>query len=129
MEKFVVDRINAIVFARVVGFLDEAMMAQMVAQSREAARQLGKTFGQHSFLYDLTETKVASTDAVDTACRMMSDPASRSLWAERVAFFAPSPLLQLQIQRICAVRPGIAMFADRRSAIAWIQSERAAIAA
>ncbi len=129
LERFVIDKVNAIVFARVVGYLDEAMVAHMVTISRQAARQLGKDFGRHSLLYDLAQTQVASTAAIDTVCRMMSDPASKPLWAHRVGFFAPSALLRLQMQRICAVRPGIAMFDDRRSAIAWIQSERAGIAA
>lgn len=129
MERFVIDRANLIVFARVVGFLDETAVAQLVTESRRAARQLGKDLGRHSLLYDLTQTQVASVAAIDTICRMMGDPASKPLWAQCVAFYTPSALIQLQLQRVCAVRPGIAIFADRRSAIAWIQAERDPIAA
>lgn len=129
MERFVVDRANLIIFARVVGFLDEAAVAQMVTESRRAARQLGKDLGRHSLLYDLTQTQVTSAAAIDTICRMMGDPVSKPLWAQRVAFYTPSALIQLQMQRVCSVRPGIAVFADRRSALAWFQAERSKAAA
>ena len=129
MEGFVVDRANLIVFARVTGFLDEAMVAKMITESRRAARVLGKDFGRHSLLYDLTSAQVASVASIDTICRMVADPADRSLWAHRVAFYTPSVLIQMQMQRVCNMRPGIAIFAERRSAIAWIHAERGRIAA
>lgn len=129
MERFVIDRANLIVFARIVGYLDEAKVAEMIVVSRQAARQLGEAFGRHCLLYDLTNADLVSNGAVETIRRMMSDPAGKSLWAHRVAFYSPSVLMQLQMQRVSTARPGIAVFPDRRSAIAWFQAERTAAAA
>ena len=127
MSDIVVDRTRLIVFIRVAGFLDAAAITAITGQVREAARTLGNAFGQHDFLYDLTETKVAAAPAVDHLCALLSDPSSRHLWARRIAFFTPSALLRLQLQRVCAARPGVTAFPDRKSAEHWLAAERSKI--
>lgn len=129
MSDITIDHGRLIVFIRVTGFLDADAITQITAQMRDAARTLGDALGKHDFLADLSETMVCPGPAIDQLCALMSDPATRHLWARRVAFFTPSVLLRLQLRRVCEVRPGIAAFADRRSASDWLAAERQAIAA
>lgn len=125
MEGIVIDRNRSLVFLRVTGFLDSTAIDSITEAMRSAAVTLGDQFGQHDFLYDLTDTQVAGADAVDRMCAVMADPATRHRWAHRIAFFTPSALLRRQLQRVCAVRPGrLAVFPDRKSASDWLIAER-----
>jgi hypothetical protein len=125
MRNITIDRQRLVVFARVTGFLDAEMVTQITADMRDAARKLGSAMGQHDFLYDLTDTQVGDVATADALYTVLADQRTQHIWARRIAFFTPSALLTLQLQRLCAARPGrIAVFSDRRAATAWLYAER-----
>ncbi|OYY71164.1 hypothetical protein [Sphingomonas sp. 28-63-12] len=124
MHNIVVDHQRDLVFARVSGFLDAAMIAALIAEVRVVGQRLRHGANGYDLLCDLSETKVAATVAADSFSGLLNDRSTQHLWADRVAYFTPSTLLRLQIERAAVSRADIAVFAERRSAISWLQEER-----
>ncbi len=124
MRNVIISRDKLTIFMRVSGFLDAAAVDEIAAEMRQAALTLGDAIGQHDFLFDLSGTNVAAQSAIDTLCRLLCDPQWQSRRARRIAFFTPSALLRLQLQRVCAARTGIAAFEDRKSAHDWLMQDR-----
>jgi hypothetical protein len=119
LPKVILDRANLIAFASVSGFLDAEQILNLTAQVDEAVQAFGDQIALHGRLFDLTNAKVASPLSIDALRDKTIDPSRILLRANRVAFFGASPLLKVQMQRICALRPNHAMFDDRRTAYAW----------
>jgi|GEM_PF-2958618 len=117
-----VDRATSMLFARVVGFLDVDQVLTISARLDTRLEELGVASRGHYRLIDLTEAKVASPDTIDALGREIINPAHRTLQAQRVAYFGASPLLALQINRLCLLRPGMAVCSDRRAAYAWLHA-------
>jgi hypothetical protein len=115
----ILDRANLIAFASVSGFLDAEQILNLTAQVDEAIQAFGDHIALHGRLFDLSNAKVASPLSIDALRDKTIDPSRLLLRANRVAFFGASPLLKVQMQRICALRPSHAMFDDRRTAFAW----------
>lgn len=119
MAKLILDHQNLIIFARISGFIDVARILRITADADDAARQFGCRAGLHGRLFDLTDAKVAPPAAIDALGEMTIDPARMPVRANRVAYFGASPLAQLQLKRLCALRPSMAIFDDRSAAFAW----------
>lgn len=117
-----VDRATSMLFARVVGFLDVEQVLSVTARLDARLAELGDRPQGHCRLIDLTEAKVASPDTIAALGREIINPARRTLLARRVAYFGASPLLALQINRLCLLRPGMAVCSDRRAAYAWLHA-------
>ena len=124
MTQIILDHSKLIAFARVSGFLDAEAILKITAEIDDAVRSFAGCIGKHGRLFDLTDMKVAPPAAVEALSRMTIDPARAHLRANRVAYFGASPLGQLQVSRLCALRPDIAMFDDRRTAFAWATGGR-----
>jgi hypothetical protein len=118
------DRTNLIAFASVSGFLDAAQILNLTARVDDGILAFAGLTALHGRLFDLSNAKVASPSSIDALCDKTVDPSRISSRANRVAFFGASPLLKMQMQRICALRPNHAMFDDRRSAYAWATGGR-----
>lgn len=93
----------------------------MFARFDVLVRDLGPDGERHSKLIDLSDTKVANPATVDLMRRIIAAPARKPVYAQRVAYFGASPLVARQVQRLCELRPGLALFTDRDSAYAWLR--------
>jgi hypothetical protein len=118
------DRANLIAFANVSGFLDAEQILNLTARVDEDIQAFGDRIALHGRLFDLSNAKVASPSSIAVLRDKTIDPSRILLRANRVAFFGASPLLKIQMQRICALRPSHAMFDDRRMAYAWATGGR-----
>ena len=119
MPKIILDRSNLLAFSRVFGFLDAEQILNLTAQVDEGVQAFGDRMALHGRLFDLSDAKVASPSSINALSDRTVDPSRVLLRANRVAFFGASPLLKIQMQRICALRPSHAMFDDRSTAYAW----------
>lgn len=127
MPNIIVDQRAHIIFARVAGFLDVEKLVGLARRADSAAAAFGTQVPRHGRLYDLTDAKVAPLGAIDALCDMMADPARMHLRANRVAYFGGSPLVQMQLRRLCG-SANAAVFADRRAAYAWASGAQAIVA-
>lgn len=123
MSSVIVDRQSLILFARVEGFVDADRLLRIANAADAAALRLGDRLSLHGRLYDLNDAKVAPANAIEALCTMMADPRRAHLRANRVAYFGGSPLVQMQLRRLCAT-PNAGVFTDRRSAYAWAAGGR-----
>lgn len=124
MSKIVLDKSRLIAFSAVSGFLDAEQILKLTANVDELVEVFGQKLSDHGRLFDLSEAKVASADAINALASMTVDPARLPFRANRVAYFGASPLLQLQLKRLCAVAPRLAVFDNRRAAYSWATSGR-----
>jgi len=122
MPNTAVDRLGLILFARVTGYMDVNQVLRLSTRLDIRLSELGESGAHHTRLIDLTEAKVASPNTIAALGREIVDPRRRSLQAKRVAFFGASPLVALQINRLCMLKPDMALFADRRAAYSWLRS-------
>ncbi|WP_425230303.1 hypothetical protein [Sphingomonas sp.] len=127
MHKVVVDRTHALVCMTADGFFGEADVEAAAADLHAAIRSLGDRAGRHVTLYDLAALKVAPTAVLAKFAHYFSDPSFAPLWACRVALVSTSPLVQLQMERVCAAKPNIRGFTGRREAIAWLLADHARV--
>ncbi len=119
--KLVLDRNAAIAFARVTGFLDTEQVLRLSANIDDGVSDWGDRAALHCRLIDLTEAKVASPSSIEELAREIRNPARKGVYAKRVAYFGASPLLRLQIERLCALREGLAQFSDLKSAHEFVK--------
>ena len=120
MSQIVLDRAHAIAFARVSGFLDAEQIIDISRRMDRMVSDLGPNVSRHRRLIDLTDSKVAPLEAMESLGREIIHPARSHLRAKRVAYFGARPLVEQQIRRLCTLRPELALFKDRASAISWL---------
>ena len=115
-----IDRAKLLVDMRLRGFftVDTAQVALQAL--RDAVRRLGPDVGRHLTLYDATEMKVSPGETVAFIQHGWADPASRHLWARRVAYCTPSALSRMQLMRLRHSRPDLGIFTSRTEALEWL---------
>lgn len=119
MSQIVIDKTCLIAFSTVSGFLDAEKILKITGDIDGIVDAFGPKASCHGRLFDLTGAKVGPPDAISALGAMTVDPTRLPLRANRVAYFGASPLLKLQLKRLCAFAPRLAVFDDRRSAYAW----------
>lgn len=117
-----VDQTNAISFARVAGFMDAEALLRLSARMDELVSEFGEQSSKHCRLIDLGLAKAAPPTAIAAVGDEISDPRRLPLRAKRVAYFGASPLVQQQVRRLRALRPGLALFDNRQAAHAWLMA-------
>ncbi|MGJ3649252.1 hypothetical protein ACLB0R_12380 [Sphingomonas sp. GlSt437] len=123
MAQIIVDQLNLVIYARVSGFLDTQQLMQIAAEADDAVAGFGDRGRWHGRLYELTDAKVAPPEAIDALLALSRNPGRAHLRANRVAYFGATPLVELQIARLC-VMPNAAMFTNRRDAYEWATGGR-----
>ena len=124
MSKIILDKSRLIAFSAVSGFLDAEHILKLTAEIDELVEVFGQRLSDHGRLFDLSAAKVASPEVINALASMTVDPARLPFRANRVAYFGASPLLQLQLKRLCAVAPRLAVFDHRAAAYSWATSSR-----
>lgn len=116
-----IDRHNAILFTRAIGFLGAEEVVDIFSKIDDVVRGMGLPGEEHCKLIDLSEAKVAPSYTIDLLRAVIAKPEREPVYARRVAYFGASPLLALQVSRVCRLRPGLALFDDRASAYQWLR--------
>lgn len=124
MSHIVLDTSRLIAFSAVSGFLDAESILKLTSDVDDLVEVFGQRASSHGRLFDLSDAKVASPDAIIALAKMTADPTRLPFRANRVAYFGGSPLLQLQVKRLCAAAPRLGVFEDRKAAYAWATGGR-----
>ena len=119
MHSINIDRSTSLVEVRLTGFLTPKHAAAADVDVRAAIRSLGDKVGQHKTIYDVSQVQIAPSETIEVFQQMFAAPGER---ASKVAFYTPSPLGRLQLQRIREARDDIGIFADRSAALTWLHS-------
>ncbi|HWK36927.1 hypothetical protein [Sphingomonas sp.] len=117
-----IDPVHNLIEAKFTGYFTPEVAREAGEAVRAAIVSLGNGAGQHLSLYDVSEANIAPGETIELLQRTFADPRVRPLWARRVAYFTPSTLARLQLQRLRQSRDDIGVFADRDSALAWLIS-------
>lgn len=120
MHNVSVDRPHKLVTARLSGFFQPEDLPAVARDVHDAIRALGEGTGQHVTLYDVSDAQISPAATMDMLRKIFEDPATRDLWARKVAFVTPSALARMQAQRLREARSDIAIFEDRASALTWL---------
>jgi hypothetical protein len=115
-----VDPVRKLVEVKLTGFFTAEHVAPVAITVREAVQSLGPAAGQHSTLYDVSEADISPAPTIAAITAAFADPTFHPTRAQRVAFFSPSALARIQIQRLRGGREDIAVFADREAAVVWL---------
>lgn len=87
---------------------------------RAAIQSFGPDIGQHVTLYDGSAIPSLPTATIDQMLQTLDHPAVRAIWARKVAFVVTTATARMQVKRLQQVRPDIAVFDNRDTAIAWL---------
>jgi hypothetical protein len=120
MHNVSVDRIHQLVTVRLSGFFQPEDLPAVAKDVHDAIRGLGERAGQHLTLYDVSEAQISPAATMDMLRKIFANPATRELWARKVAFVTPSALARMQAQRLREARPDIGIFENRTGALAWL---------
>ena len=118
-----VDRARKLLIVETRQILSPEDAAWIGEELRAAIRSFGDDVGQHVTLHDASGVPVVPPATIDLLRSTFDNPAVRELWARKVAFVVTTALARLQVQRIREIRPDIAVFDDRESALAWLLEE------
>lgn len=97
---------------------DRAMRA--MSALRRAIGALGERAGHHVTLYDVSTADVSPPETISLMQQAFAESLKMKVAAKRVAYWAPSALLRLQLKRLREGRGDIQVFADRDEALAWL---------
>lgn len=122
MHSIRIDPAHTLIEAKFSGYFSPEKADAAGQEVRAAIASLGDGAGRHLSLYDVSEANIAPAETIALLQRTYIDPRVRPLWARRVAYFSPSMLARLQLQRLRLARDDIGVFADRESAMAWLVS-------
>lgn len=115
-----IDRERKLVILAVLAMLGPEDAAWVGEELRAAIQTFGPDVGQHATLYDMSAVPSVPAATVDLTQRTLDNPAVRDIWARKVAFVVTTATARMQVKRLQQVRPDIAMFDDRDSAIGWL---------
>lgn len=115
-----IDRDRSLVVVKVTGYFSPEAAHRATMETRMAIQSLGSAAGQHLTLYDMTHAVPTTADTVELIRMGFANPVYRKLWARKVAFCSASSLVRRQIDRLREVRPDIAIFDTRETAMAWL---------
>jgi hypothetical protein len=87
---------------------------------RAAIQSFGPDIGRHVTLYDGSAIPSLPTATIDQMLQTLDHPAVRAIWARKVAFVVTTATARMQVKRLQQVRPDIAVFDNRDTAIAWL---------
>lgn len=120
MDKIVIERPRLRLHVAITGFPTGEAVEALTARIREALPQFGDAIGRHTIFCDLSGSQVAPGDVVTLLFATLTNPAFAHLRARRLAFYTPSALSHLQVDRLRSARDGIRVFRDRGAALAWL---------
>ena len=60
------------------------------------------------------------TATIDRTLQTLDHPAVREIWARKIAFVVTTATARMHVTRLQKLRPDIAMFDTRESAVAWL---------
>ena len=116
-----VDRARKLITLTLSGVVSPEDAAWVGEEVRAAVRSLGKAAGDHVTLYDFSKVPVAPVATVEQLRATLVNPEVRHLLARKLAIVTGTALGRMQAARIQEVRPAaIALFADRKAALAWL---------
>ena len=100
------------------GFFEEGEVAPFGQEIAKAVASLPCPASEHKKLCDISEMAIQSQETVAAFQTLL---ANKAIQSRRLAFVTTRTLARFQARRLNA-RPGIAFFADERSARAWLSA-------
>ncbi|MCR5869774.1 MULTISPECIES: hypothetical protein [unclassified Sphingomonas] len=115
-----VDRERKLVILTVFSMLGPEDSSWAGEELRAGIQTFGPDIGKHATLYDMSAVPGMPTATIDRTLATLDHPAVRKIWARKIAFVVTTATARMQVTRLQKLRPDIAMFDTRESAVAWL---------